>query len=470
MPVVGTPSTRTSPSCGWKPEDRAQQRRLARAVGADDRQPAAGLDGQPHRLQHPRAAVARRQPDDLDARSAVHRRRAPTQSRPAKNGAPTNAVTTPIGSSAGASTTRATRSASTRKRAADQQRDRQHPGVRAADEPAGDVRHDQADEADQPADRDGRGGGHRRGEDDQQPQPARVHAQRAGLVVADGEHVERPAAEQQHDARRDEVGEHQHDVGPLRAAELAEQPAVHLAQVVGVLLLDQGLRGGEEGGDGDPGEQQGRAVRAAGRRPERSAQPTPTSAPTKAASGTTPNGPSGLRRRVGDDQRRAQPGAGGGAEQVRVGERVAEDALVGRRRRSPVRRRPGRRGRTRGSRSCRSTASCVPLSPPDRSSPGQPVEQGDDDGRRAAAGGRPPRRRPAAPRPARAPAPASTRPGRRRLRGATGPVWGRVPPAVAVMRAALSPSGRRRPTRRSRRPAVPSGRRCRRWRRAPCRS
>ena len=73
------------------------------------------------------------------------------------------------------------------------------------------------------------------------------------------------AAEQQHEARRHEVGQDEHDVGPLRAAELAEQPAVDLAQVVGVLLLDEGLAGGEEGGDGDAGQQQGGAVRAARR-------------------------------------------------------------------------------------------------------------------------------------------------------------------------------------------------------------
>ena len=64
--------------------------------------------------------------------------------------------------------------------------------------------------------------------------------------------------------------------------------------------------------------------------PSASAQPTPTSAPANAASGTIPNGPSCLRRRVRDDQGGAQAGARGGAEQVGIGQRVAEDALEGR--------------------------------------------------------------------------------------------------------------------------------------------
>ena len=235
-----------------------------------------------------------------------------------------------MGSSAGASTTRATRSASTRNAppiSSDSGSTRawEPPTNRRAmcgtTRPTKPIR---------PLTATADGGGHRGGEDDQQPQPAGVHAQRAGLVVADGEHVERPAAEQQHDAR---TGRGR--AGPARRRTTGR----------------------------------GRAGRAASRRPRagrRCSAAAPGSAPAarKAATATPASSrvglceppaavpraqraadadqradeggqrhdaerPEGLRRGVGDDQRRAEPGAGGRAEQVRVGQRVAEDALVG---------------------------------------------------------------------------------------------------------------------------------------------
>jgi hypothetical protein len=107
------------PVVGVQAEHAAQQGRLAGAVGPDDRQPPAGFHGEPDAVEHAGAAVRGREPDDLDPGAGRgrcrHRRLAPTHSRPAKNGAPMNAVTTPMGSSAGARTTRATRSHSTRK-------------------------------------------------------------------------------------------------------------------------------------------------------------------------------------------------------------------------------------------------------------------------------------------------------------------------------------------------------------------
>src|SRR3954468_256978 len=91
---------------------------------------------------------------------------------------------------------------------------------------------------------------------------------------------------------------------------------------------------------------------------------------------------------------------------------------------------------TRGSRSCSRTASCVPLRPPDRCSPGSRSSRGTTTA--PGGSGRAPTQTPASSAATSATTqPASTRPGRRRLRGATGSVWGRVPVAVTSPRSAL---------------------------------
>ena len=97
-----------------EPGDRAQQRRLPRAVRADQRHPLAVLDRE-------RDAVDDRAAAQLD-RDVIESERGhddsilrDVRSTTAKNGAPKNAVTTPIGSSAGESAVRAITSASTRK-------------------------------------------------------------------------------------------------------------------------------------------------------------------------------------------------------------------------------------------------------------------------------------------------------------------------------------------------------------------
>src|SRR5262249_36470118 len=92
-------------------EDRPEQRRLAGPVRADQRHPFPVLDG------------GRDSPEDGSAaevdRDRVEHDHGPTirlvRSTTAKNGAPKNAVTTPMGSSAGASAVRAITSAKTRK-------------------------------------------------------------------------------------------------------------------------------------------------------------------------------------------------------------------------------------------------------------------------------------------------------------------------------------------------------------------
>src|SRR3954465_13549501 len=98
---------------------------------------------------------------------------------------------------------------------------------------------------------------------------------------------------------------------------------------------------------------------------------------------------------------------------------------------------PARAARTpRGSRSCRSTASWVPLRPPERCTPGSRSSRVTTTPPGGSGG--PPTQTPASSAaPSESAQPPSTGPGRRRLRGATGSVWGRVPVAVTSPRSAL---------------------------------
>src|SRR5581483_1283351 len=93
--------------------DRAEQRRLARAVRADQRHPLPVLDRERDvRDDRPPAELDRDAVDGQRAHVAILRA---VRSTTAKNGAPKNAVTTPIGSSAGESAVRAITSVRTRK-------------------------------------------------------------------------------------------------------------------------------------------------------------------------------------------------------------------------------------------------------------------------------------------------------------------------------------------------------------------
>ena len=94
-----------------EPGDRAQQRRLPRSVRADEREPLS--------LRHLEVdSVDDRPAAELDRHAVEPDHEAPPRvdlSTKAKKGAPTNAVTMPSGSSAGARAVRAITSASTRK-------------------------------------------------------------------------------------------------------------------------------------------------------------------------------------------------------------------------------------------------------------------------------------------------------------------------------------------------------------------
>ena len=84
----------------------------------------------------------------------------------AKNGAPQKAVTTPIGSSGGETTVRATTSARTRKPPPKSSGERHDQPVARAEREPDRVGDDDPDERDQTADRDGGGGPDRREQDD----------------------------------------------------------------------------------------------------------------------------------------------------------------------------------------------------------------------------------------------------------------------------------------------------------------
>ena len=97
---------------GDQSRDRAQRGRLPRAVRADQRDPLAALDLVGQRVED--ACAAERDGHAVE-RQRCHAVRLVVRSTTAKNGAPKNAVTTPIGSSAGDITVRAITSAKTRK-------------------------------------------------------------------------------------------------------------------------------------------------------------------------------------------------------------------------------------------------------------------------------------------------------------------------------------------------------------------
>ena len=117
-----------------------------------------------------------------------------------KNGAPKNAVTTPIGS-LGRCGQRATRDVDEdQEGGAERDRQRQQPPVAGAGDQPHRVRHEQADEADQSAHGDDRRRAERRRDHDDEPHARHGHAERRRLVVADAQHVEVAAVQEQHDA------------------------------------------------------------------------------------------------------------------------------------------------------------------------------------------------------------------------------------------------------------------------------
>ncbi len=104
-------------------------------------------------------------------------------------------MTTPMGSSAGATTVRASEVGEDQKRGAVHQGQRDdHPVAPAGEQPDG-VGHDDPDEGDQAADTDGGCRGQGRGENDQTAHPHHVDAEARSLFVAQAEHIEQATHE-----------------------------------------------------------------------------------------------------------------------------------------------------------------------------------------------------------------------------------------------------------------------------------
>ena len=168
--------------------DRPKQRRLAGAVRPDQRDPLALGDLEVDVVDDDLAAEPHGHAADVDG---AHRA-PPREVRRtiAKNGAPTNAVTMPIGSSAGSERRARDDVGEDEKTGTDDRREGQQPSEARPDHEPHRVRDDDPDEADQPAHRNGRCGADRRREDEHEADAPDVDAEARGLDVADAEHVE----------------------------------------------------------------------------------------------------------------------------------------------------------------------------------------------------------------------------------------------------------------------------------------
>ena len=190
------------------------------------------------------------------------------------------------------------------------------------------MRDDDPDEADEPGDRDRGGRPERRRDDEGEPDPAHVDAEARRLVVTEVEDVDDAPEREDHDDRDGDVRKDQDDVRPAGARDVPEDPRVDLLQRLRVLLLDERLPGREERGHRDAGEDERRGVALA---PCRAADGVGEHHGDRASDEggdrehTLSAQPLGEIR---DRDRRPEACAGGDAEEVRIGERVAEDALV----------------------------------------------------------------------------------------------------------------------------------------------
>ena len=190
--------------------------------------------------------------------------------------------------------------------------------------------HDDPDEADEPGDGDRCCRPECRGDHEREPHALDVDPEARRLVVAEVQHVDHAPQREDHDHRDREVREDQDDVRPARARDVPEDPRVHLLQRLRVLLLDERLPGREERRDGDAREDQRGGVALAPRRTTDGIRQHHRDRPSdERGDGEHPLTSQAVRQ-VRDRDRGAEPRPGCDAEEVRVRERVAEDALVGR--------------------------------------------------------------------------------------------------------------------------------------------
>ena len=111
--------------------------------------------------------------------------------------------------------------------------------------------HDDADEADEPADRDHCCRAESRCHHDNKTDATHVGTQRVRFLVAHAEDIEQPSVHQQCTGADHNVGHDKPHVAPRGRGEPPENPRVHLAHHVTVSLKEKGLDCGGERRDGD---------------------------------------------------------------------------------------------------------------------------------------------------------------------------------------------------------------------------
>ena len=318
--AVGTPLTSTSPR--GRPQqavDQVDERRLAAAVGPDDADEVAVLELERDPPQHGARVVGEGHVTEGDAR---HQALRPRRSRYTNSGAPTKVVTTPTGISLGAMTRTREQVGDAQQRRAGQQRDRQQAAMAGSDDQAHDVRHHEAHEADDAADRHGDRGEHAGGDEQQALGALDLDAEleRALLTLQHDVHLAREEQRHDHERHRHEGDLH---LSPAAPREAAHEPVDDGAHVLIALDHEHGDHGAGEVRDRHAGEQQHEDVDAPA-----PARRHPHDAEGGEAADEREHRRPGQAGPVQDDadggaQRRARRHAG----DVRVGERVEEEVL-----------------------------------------------------------------------------------------------------------------------------------------------
>ena len=116
---------------------------------------------------------------------------------------------------------------------------------------------DQADEADEAAHGHGGSGGQRCHDQDDPSGGPRIETKGGCLLIAHGQDVEGSDRQQHADGTDHGVGEEEANLAPSGGGEPSEDPGEHLLEGLGVLLLDEGLDGGEEVGHRHAGQDEG---------------------------------------------------------------------------------------------------------------------------------------------------------------------------------------------------------------------
>ena len=133
---------------------------------------------------------------------------------------------------------------------------RDEEAVVRPDEKAHQVGDYQADEADDARDRDADGAHQGGGDEQDQPDPGRLHAQGIGRALAQGEDVQVPGEEEGDADPQEDEDQGQLDVQPALGDEAAHQPEDDDGHLLVGDVLHEADAGRQDGGDDDPGEDQ----------------------------------------------------------------------------------------------------------------------------------------------------------------------------------------------------------------------